>query len=206
MDDDDELATTALYFVAHEINQHPRARLIYSDEDKLDTTGRRTNPHFKSDWNWQLLLAQNYCSHLNAFETKLMKEVGFREGFEGSQDYDLILRCSEKIEPDQIRHIPRILYHWRMSERSAALNLHAKPEARTAAIRAVQEHLDTRGIAATVARSGIGDFQRIHYQLPDEKPKVSIIIPTRDCADMLRACVESLLEKTTYPAFDHPQH
>ncbi len=202
MDHDDELATTALYFLAHEVNEHPDARLIYSDEDKLDTTGRRINPHFKSDWNRQLLLAQNYCSHLNAFETKLIREVGFREGFEGSQDYDLVLRCSEKIKPDQIRHIPRILYHWRMSAGSAALNLQAKSQARAAAIRAVQDHLDRRGIAATVVRSGIGDFQRIQYQLPDEKPKVSIVIPTRDCANILRACVQSLLEKTTYPAFD----
>ncbi|HYR79016.1 MAG TPA: glycosyltransferase, partial [Candidatus Dormibacteraeota bacterium] len=122
LDDDDMLAPAALYFVACEINEHPDAQLIYSDEDKLDTTGRRSNAHFKPDWNWPLFLAQNFFSHLGVFKTDLIKRLGFRAGFEGSQDYDLVLRCAEQIEPRQIRHIPRLLYHWRMSEKSAALN------------------------------------------------------------------------------------
>ena len=202
MDDDDELARTALYFVVHEINKHRDTHLIYSDEDKLDITGRRINPHFKSDWNWQLFLAQNFVSHLGVFASALIKSLGFRSGFEGSQDYDLILRCVERLAPQQIRHIPRILYHWRMSEKSAALNLHAKPQARAGAIKAVQEHLDRKGIAASVTRSGVADFQRIRYHLPNEKPNVSIIIPTRDGLEMLRPCLQSIVEKTTYPSFD----
>ena len=135
MDDDDVLAPTALYFVAHETNQQPGVQLIYTDEDKLDTTGGRTNPHFKPDWNWLLFLAQNFISHLSVFHADLIKSLGFRAGFEGSQDYDLVLRSLEKIRPTQIRHIPRVLYHWRMAQGSAALSLHAKPEARAAAIR-----------------------------------------------------------------------
>jgi O-antigen biosynthesis protein len=202
MDHDDELAPGACYFVALEINQHPEVQLIYSDEDKLDITGRRTNAHFKPDWNWQLFLAQNFFSHLGVFRTELIRTIGFRTGFEGSQDYDLVLRCVEKIEPQQIRHIPRILYHWRMSAQSAALNLSAKPQARDAAIRAVQEHLDRRAIAAEVTSSGDEDFRRVRYALPNEKPRVSILMPTRNRLELLQPCVESILKKTRYPNFE----
>lgn len=202
LDDDDELAPGALYFVACEINEHPDAQLIYSDEDKLDVTGRRTNPHFKSDWNYQLFLAQNFVSHLGVFRTELIKQLGFREGFDGSQDYDLVLRFIEKVSPDQIRHIPRVLYHWRMSAQSAALNFHAKPHARTAAIKAVQEHLERRGIAGGVMSSGNEDFRRVRYALPGDKPTVSLIIPTRDMVEVLRPCLENIIEKTSYPDFE----
>ena len=92
---------SALYFVAHEINQHPDARLIDSDEDKLNLMNQRMNAHFKSDWNWPLFLAQNFFSHLGVFEAELVKELGFRSGFEGSQDYDLVLRCVEKIKAER---------------------------------------------------------------------------------------------------------
>jgi GT2 family glycosyltransferase len=202
LDDDDVLAPAALYFVACEINAHPDARLIYSDEDKLDTTGRRSNAHFKPDWNPTLFLAQNFFSHLGVFKTELIKRIAFRAGFEGSQDYDLVLRCIEQVEPRQIRHIPRLLYHWRMSEKSAALNINAKPHARAAAIKAVEEHLARRKIAAEVTSSGDEDFRRIRYALPNDKPRVSIIIPTRDLVALLQPCVESILGRTTYPNFE----
>jgi GT2 family glycosyltransferase len=202
LDDDDVLASTALYFVAREINAHPEAQLIYSDEDKLDTTGRRCNAHFKPDWNPSLFLAQNFFSHLGVFKADLIKRAGFRAGFDGSQDYDLVLRCAEQLEPRQIRHIPRILYHWRMSEKSAALSFNAKPHARAAAIKAVEEHLARRKIAAEVTSSGDEDFRRIRYRLPNDKPRVSIIIATRDLLERLRPCVESILGQTTYPKFE----
>ncbi len=202
MDHDDVLVETALYFVALEINQHPEAQLIYSDEDKLDTVGRRANVHFKPDWNYQLFLAQNFFSHLGVFKAELIKEAAFRPGFEGSQDYDLVLRCAERVEPAQIRHISRVLYHWRMAETSAALNLGAKPYARAAAIKAVTEHLARRQVVAEVTSSGDEDFRRIRYSLPDEKPRVSIIIPTRDLVERLQPCVESILGQTTYPNFE----
>ena len=202
LDDDDVLASAALYFVALEINRHPEARLFYSDEDKLDIMGRRGNAHFKPDWNPTLFLAQNFFSHLGVFRSELIKEVGFRAGFEGSQDYDLVLRCIEKVTPEQIRHIPRILYHWRMSEKSAALNFNAKPHARAAAIKALEEHLARRQIAAEVTNSGDEDFRRIRYALPNDKPRVSIIIVTRDLVELLQPCVESFLDRTTYPNFE----
>jgi O-antigen biosynthesis protein len=202
LDDDDMLAPTAFYFVACEINAHPDVRLIYSDEDKLDTTGRRCNAHFKPDWNPSLFLAQNFFSHLGVFQADLIKRAGFRAGFEGSQDYDLVLRCAEQVEPRQIRHIPRILYHWRMSEKSAALSFTVKPHARAAAIRAVEEDLARRKVAAQVTSSGDEDFRWIRYLLPNEKPRVSIIIPTRDLIEQLRPCVESILSQTAYSNFE----
>jgi GT2 family glycosyltransferase len=202
LDDDDVLAPTALFFVACEIDTHPEARLIYSDEDKLDVIGRRGNAHFKPDWNYSLFLAQNFFSHLGVFESELIKKVGFRQGFEGSQDYDLVLRCIEQVEPKQIRHIPRLLYHWRMSEKSAALNFNAKPHARAAAIKAVSEHLSRQNITAEVTSSGDEDFRRIRYLLPNELPGVTIVMPTRDLVERLQPCVESILAKTTYPNFE----
>ncbi|HEY1584010.1 MAG TPA: glycosyltransferase family 2 protein [Chthoniobacterales bacterium] len=202
LDDDDLLAPAALYFVASEINAHPEAQLIYSDENKLDIIGRRGNAHFKPDWNRPLFLAQNFFSHLGVFQADLIKRIGFRAGFEGSQDYDLVLRCIEEVAPEKIRHIPRVLYHWRMSEKSAALSFDAKPHARAAAIKALTEHLERQKIAAQVTSSGDEDFRRIRYLLPNEKPRVSIVIPTRDLLDLLQPCVESILEKTTYPNFD----
>jgi glycosyltransferase involved in cell wall biosynthesis len=202
LDDDDILAPAALYFVACEIEAHPESQLIYSDEDKIDIIGRRGNAHFKPDWNSTLFLAQNFFSHLGVFRGELIRKVEFRSGFEGSQDYDLVLRCIEKVTADEIRHIPRILYHWRMSEKSAALNFEAKPHARAAAIKAVTEHLARREIAADVTSSGDEDFRRIRYLLPDEKPSVSILIPTRDLLEHLRPCVESILETTKYPNFE----
>lgn len=202
LDDDDVLVPAALFFVASEINAYPDVRLIYSDEDKLDVIGRRGNAHFKPDWNYTLFLAQNFFSHLGVFRSDLIKKLGFREGFEGSQDYDLVLRCLEEVEPEQIRHIPRLLYHWRMAEKSAALNFNAKPHARAAAIKAVSEHLARKKIAAEVSSSGDEDFRRIRYLLPNDSPRVTIIMPTRDLVERLRPCVESILTKTTYPNFE----
>ncbi|MBA2270124.1 MAG: glycosyltransferase, partial [Chthoniobacterales bacterium] len=121
LDHDDELAATALYFAARELNEHPDAQLLYSDEDKLDQQGRRCDPYFKPHWNPDLFTSQNYVSHLSVFATELVRNVGgFRRGFEGSQDYDLTLRCVEQIAPAQIRHIPHVLYHWRIAEQSTA--------------------------------------------------------------------------------------
>ena len=131
LDQDDLFAEKALAFVAREIEQHPDAGLIYSDEDKLETDGTRSNPFLKTDWNPELFLGQNYINHLGVYRTDLLREIGgFREGFEGSQDYDLALRCVERLSPAQIRHIPRILYHWRAVAGSLAAVVDAKPYAK----------------------------------------------------------------------------
>lgn len=202
LDHDDELAPTALYFAARELNRRPDLQLLYSDEDKLDAQGRRTDPYFKSDWNPDLLHTQNYVSHLSIYGAELLRKIGgFRRGFEGSQDYDLLLRFTEQITPAQIHHIPHVLYHWRIIEQSTASAAAAKPYAHEAAIRAVQEHLDRTGHTARV-EPHYGIYQRVRYPAPPGNPLVSIIIPTRDRVDLLRQCIESIRAKTTYPNFE----
>jgi glycosyltransferase involved in cell wall biosynthesis len=202
LDHDDELAPTALYFVALELNSRSDLQLLYSDEDKLDQQGRRCDPYFKPDWNPDLFTSQNYLSHLSVYCTALVREVGgFRPGFEGSQDYDLTLRCIERIDPLQIRHIPRVLYHWRTAEKSTATFAAAKPYAQAAAIRAMQEHLDRLGIAGAVVPH-YGDYLRVRFPLPADLPLVSIIIPTRDQVSLLRQCLQSIFDKTDYPNYE----
>jgi glycosyltransferase involved in cell wall biosynthesis len=187
LDHDDELAPTALYFVALALNDNHDLQLLYSDEDKLDAQNRRCDPHFKSDWNPELFLAQNFVSHLSVYRTDLIRQLGgFRPGFEGSQDYDLALRCIERISPDQIKHLPWVLYHWRAQE---------------AARRAVQEHLNRKKIAAEVV-PGHSVYLRVKYALPRQSPLVSIMIPTRDHAPVLKKCLRSIFEKTDYQNYE----
>lgn len=191
LDHDDELAEDALAAVACEIARNPGAAIVYSDEDFLGANGMRFNPFFKPDWNPELFLAQNYLNHLGVYRTSLLREVGgFREGFEGSQDYDLALRCVAEVRPEQIRHIPRILYHWRMIEGSLADQPDAKPYARHAARRALNSYLEARGIAARAeACPQNAESHRVVYQLPSPLPKVTVI----SCAQT------DELERTQYP-------
>jgi len=202
LDHDDELAPTALYFVALALNKNRDLQLLYSDEDKLEEHNRRSEPYFKSDWNPELFLAQNFVSHLSVYRTDLIHRIGgFRIGFEGSQDYDLALRCIEQIRPEEIEHLPWVLYHWRAGDQSTASNPTAKPYAQEAAQRAVQEHLKRTGIAGTVVPSH-GVYLQTKYALPNERPLVSIVIPTRDQASSFKKCVYSIFEKTDYPAYE----
>jgi glycosyltransferase involved in cell wall biosynthesis len=204
LDHDDLLPDHALFMVARYINRHPDARMFFSDEDKVAPDGERVEPYFKSDWNPVLMLGQNMFSHLGVFDTALLRQVkGFRPGLEGSQDHDLVLRCSERLRPDQIVHIPHVLYHWRLTPASTAGSIDAKPYAREATLRAVREHLERTGRAAKVEllRESAG-MSRVTFDLPRVKPLVSIVIPTRDGADLLKRCVESLLEKTLYKPFE----
>ena len=204
LDHDDELAEQALFWFALEIQDHPGADILYSDEDKINEQGTRYGPLFKPDWNPAMILAQNYVCHLSLYRRSLVEQVGgFRIGFEGSQDLDLLLRCAEKTRPENIRHIPRILYHWRAQAGSTAADegLEAKPYAWDAGAKAIQDHLDRRGIAATV-KSVIDQYYQVEYALPPVLPKVSIIIPTAWRLDFVRRCLTSVLRDTTYPDFE----
>jgi GT2 family glycosyltransferase len=202
LDHDDELAATALYFVALALNRNPDLQLLYSDEDKLDDQDRQSEPYFKSDWNPELFLAQNFISHLSVYHTDLVRRVGgFRIGFEGSQDYDLTLRCIEQIRPEQIKHLPWVLYHWRMSDQSTAFCVTAKPYAQEAALKAVQEHLERQKIAGTVVPS-FDIYLQTKYTLPRERPMVSIVIPTRDQLLSLQKCLDSIFHKTDYQTYE----
>ena len=198
LDHDDTIPPDALYWVAREIDEHPDAALLYSDEDKLGFDGERTNAYFKCDWNPDLFLSHNLITHLGVYRADIVRDIGgFREGFEGAQDYDLALRFIERIEARQIRHIPRILYHWRMIAGSTAVAAGEKDYAAERARKAVQEHLDRRGVAATVETVPVA-VQRVRYRLPDDPPLASIIIPTRNGEKLVRQCVESIQAKTTY--------
>lgn len=201
LDHDDLLPEHALFCVAEAIAANPDARLIYSDEDKIDEQGVRHNPYFKSEWNADLFLSHNMFSHLGVYHRPLLQEIGgFRLGIEGSQDYDLALRSMEKVPQSSIVHIPRVLYHWRVHAESTAGGAQAKPYAMLAGARAINEHFQRRGIKAEVTFNGYG--YHAEYDLPDDPPLVSIIIPTRNGYELLRQCITSLLETTRYERFE----
>jgi O-antigen biosynthesis protein len=201
LDHDDILAADALFWVAGVINAHPDARMIYSDEDKVDENGCRFDPFFKCDWNYTLFLSQNMFSHLGAYQAVLVREVGgFREGFEGSQDYDLALRCMERVAPAQIKHVPRILYHWRAHASSTAQSVDAKPYAMQAGEKALNDYLGRAGKNARAELIGFG--YRIHYNLPEPLPLVSLVVPTRNGMQLIRNCISSILDKTSYTNYE----
>ncbi len=204
LDHDDLLPPHALYFVAGEIITHPQARLLYSDEDKINERGERFSPYFKCDWNPDLFLSHNLITHLGVYKTALVRELGgFREGYEGAQDYDLALRAIERLRPYQIRHIPHVLYHWRTHSQSTALTPDAKPYAIEAAQQAIQGHLKRSGKSAQVTELyRCHGMLRVRYTLPSSPPLVSLIIPTRNRVDLLRVCVGSILERTDYKNFE----
>ncbi len=202
LDHDDELRPHALLEMAEAIVRQPTLDLLYSDEDKIDERGRRFEPNFKPDWNPDLLLSQNYLCHLTVVRTRLAREVGgFRAGFEGSQDHDLVLRCVERLPGSHIHHVPRVLYHWRAVAGSTALERGAKDYADQAGARAVADHLERTGAGGRVESLSHGHY-RVRWPRPEPPPLVSLIIPTRDCAELLQTCVASLLQQTSYPAFE----
>ncbi|MCX7512887.1 glycosyltransferase [Frateuria hangzhouensis] len=203
LDHDDELHPLALHEVVAALQTHRNWKLIYTDEDKIDPKGRRYDPYMKPDWNYDLLLGHNCVSHLGIYQRELMLQIGgFRKGYEGSQDWDLALRFCERLSPDEIGHVSRVLYHWRAIPGSTSVGVGEKNYARDAGLKAIENHLARIGTRASVQEVGgqPGHF-RIHYQL-DDQPKVSIIIPTRDGLSLLRRCVDSILEKTTYPNYE----
>lgn len=202
LDQDDLLPKHALYHVALEINRFPDVNVIYSDEDKIDNAGNRSDPYFKSDWNPDLFLSHNMISHLGVYRTSLLREIGgFRIGYEGSQDYDLALRCVRVSRPDQIRHISHVLYHWRIHDESTAANPHAKHYAYDAALRAIQDFLFDKPGTRVQHGEFIGTY-RVIYPIPETQPHVSLLIPTRDGRSILKRCIKSILQKTSYRNFE----
>jgi glycosyltransferase involved in cell wall biosynthesis len=201
MDHDDLLPAHALFWVADCIARHPDVKLIYSDEDKVDEVGNRSGPYFKSDWNVDLFRSQNMFSHLGVLSMDLVRAVGgFRKGLEGSQDWDLVLRCMERVEARQIQHIPRVLYHWRVHAESTAKSMNAKPYAAVAGERALDEHFARTNVRAKAEYLGYG--YRVRYALPEALPLVSVVVPTRNSAASLRRCVESITARTAYARYE----
>lgn len=203
LDHDDLLSPYALAEVVLAINRTPNAELFYSDEDKISDDGRvRSLPFFKPDWSPELLLGVNYITHFTVAKAKLVKKVdGLREGFDGSQDYDFLLRATEKAQ--QIVHIPKILYHWRLADGSTAKSVGEKNYADDAGVRALRDAVSRRKIDAEVI--SVPDRPtnyRLKYRLPKKHPLVSIIIPFKDKAQLLDTCVSSILTKTTYKNYE----
>lgn len=201
LDHDDVLTPDALYEVALLLNHHPEADMIYSDEDKMNEYGKRSDPYFKPDWCPDSFLTRMYTCHLGVYRRSILNSIrGFRIGVEGSQDYDLVLRVTEKT--NKIYHIPKILYSWRIHANSAAGGAEAKPYAFLAAKKALSEALKRRGEVGEVQDvPGAIGYYAIRYKITDYK-LVSIIIPTRDMGSILDICLESIFSKSTYPSYE----
>lgn len=205
LDHDDVLSPHALQEVNLVISAQPDVDLIYSDEDKLSDDGQqRQLPFFKPDWSPELLLGVNYITHFVVARKSLVDKIkGLRAGFDGAQDYDFLLRLTEQTTAERIKHIPKILYHWRLADGSTAKEVGQKTYADTAGQRALADAVTRRKIKAEVL--GIADRPtnyRLRYELPTKPPKVSIIIPFKDKADLLKQCVGSIFDKTTYPNYE----
>lgn len=203
LDHDDELHPEALERVLQHLDNNPACDYLYTDEDKIDLDGKHFDVFLKPDWSPERLRGQNYCCHLSVFRTALAQDVGgFREGFEPSQDYDLVLRVTERAR--EIAHIPEVLYHWRAIPGSTATSVDEKPQAFLAAQKAISEHLHRVGIDASVEDGGFG-YHRIVRHLKSE-PRVSVIIPTCGTEKVIfgnrtllvRNLIDSLCSKTNY--------
>ncbi|HEX4864527.1 MAG TPA: glycosyltransferase, partial [Acidimicrobiales bacterium] len=203
LDHDDLLSPFALSEVVTLLNAEPSTDLVYSDEDKVSSDGKvRREPLFKPDWEPELLLGVNYITHFVVARKRLVDQVGgLREGFDGAQDYDLLLRLTE--QTSNIAHIPKVLYHWRSATGSAALDIGEKGFADSAGRRALGDAIERRGASAEVIP--IHDRPanyRVSYSLPRQPPKVSIIISSAGGSASVFRCAESVRKASTYPNFE----
>lgn len=195
LDHDDVLAPCALNEVALVLASGP-ADIIYSDEDKIDENNVRYEPHFKSDFNFELILSHNYISHLGVYKRSLVEKVGgFRLGYEGCQDYDLVLRCLAESNVSKIKHIPKILYHWRAIEGSTAQDASQKSYTSLAGLKALKDAVYKIDNQWTVEIADLPNTYKVNRPII-KTPLVSIIIPTKDQKDLLESCVDSILLKT----------
>jgi GT2 family glycosyltransferase len=208
LDHDDELTPDALLEVAELLNAHPDTDVVYTDEDKLDFDGTHVEPFFKPDWSPEYLNSTMFLGHLVVYRQRIVDEAGrFRSEFDGSQDYDIALRVTERT--GRVRHIARVLYHWRKTQGSAAGGADAKPWGLQAARHALVDHVARLPMRATVEDQPGNGFWRVRYEIVGT-PTVTVIIPTagtiRDTPagprDMPLACLRSIVERTDYPNYE----
>src|SRR3990172_1592736 len=201
LDHDDMIAPFALYEVVKRLNDEPSVDFFYSDEDKIPAaSGERYAPFFKPDWSPDTVLSYNYLCHFAVIRKAVIEKAGgFREGYDGAQDYDLFLRVVQNT--NKVRRIPKVLYHWRAASGSASAELMAKPYALDAARRAIAGYMKGRGVDAEVSDGLFPTSYRVRYKIRPSQ-KVCIIIPTKDKVHLLRQCVTSIIEKTDYKDYE----
>ncbi len=199
MDQDDLLTPDALSQVALAIGNHPDGKLFYSDEDKINDHLEFCHPHFKGGWDPELILGQNYISHLGVYLTDRVRACGaFREGFEGAQDHDLVLRYTEGLSSGEIVHIPAVLYHWRIHDSSTASSVDAKPAAVIAGVRSVKEHLERTGVAGEVERIEGCGLYRVRRKLEQPAPLVSLLVDLGSAVDLWPSISKALFGNSDY--------
>lgn len=200
-DHDDLLEPDILFEYAKAINDDPQIDMLYCDEDKLAQDGRYTEVHLKPDFNLDLLRNNNYICHMLCVRSSLLAELepNTKEN-DGAQDHNTTLQVAERTS--HICHVPKVLYHWRIIEGSTSATADAKSYANDAGIKAVSDHLKRVGCEAEVVRSKYSFNYDVRYAVPHPTPLVSVIIPTCDHVKLLRSCLESILEKTTYGNYE----
>lgn len=203
-DHDDELTPNALFECVKALNKNRDVKVLYSDEDKMSMDGHKFfQPHFKPDYNPDLLCTVNYICHLFVVDRKVIEQVGtLRKEFDGAQDYDFIFRCIEAVSPEEICHVPKILYHWRCHEESTAENPESKTYAFESGKRAIEEHYRRTGIDAEVYQGEFLGLYRTRFHR-DHDPLISIIIPNKDHIDDLKRCMDSIDQKSTYKNYEY---
>lgn len=199
VDNDDTIDKDAMYYMVKALNQNEEYDLLYSDEDRIDFSNDRCKPHFKPNYSIDTLMSLNYISHLTMIRKSIIDQLGgFRSEYDGSQDYDLILRVTEMT--NRICHIPKILYHWRETSTSTASYLGNKDYTKDASLHALQDALKRRNIKGEVIKNPYCSAYLIRYE--HTNPLVSILIPMRDYVDLTKKCIDSIYEKTNYKNFE----
>jgi GT2 family glycosyltransferase len=200
-DHDDLLVPVAIEVMLMEA-QRTGAHLLYSDEDKIDDFGRFSDPAFKTSWNYRMMLSVNYICHFVMAKKELVRFVGpFNSEMDGAQDHDYLLRVSEHVSPEQIVHVPHIIYHWRKTATSTSTGAGAKHYAVAAGVNAVSRHLQRLGRGAEVRDLADTTFYKIDWLINDE-PKVRIVVPFKEQIPMTRLCIELILERTEYQNYE----
>jgi len=203
LDHDDELTPDALTWIIWALKQNPEAQWIYSDEDKISTKNSFHSPYFKPDYSPEHLLSIMFTCHFSVYSAEIIRKVeGLREGFDGSQDHDLALRLSEIVPKEKVIHIPRILYHWREIPGSTASNNFVKPLAAINGLKAVVQALDRRSLKANVKSYPTSPTLYTFELKPSSFPKVTVIIPTKNCLSILKKCIDSIRMRTDYPNYE----
>lgn len=197
LDHDDLLAPDALYECVKAVNSNPGTDIVYTDEDKIDMEGKHHfDPHFKPDFNPDLLRSNNYICHFFTVKREIAEKIGgFKSAYDGAQDYDFIIRCTEQSE--KIVHVPRILYYWRAHPASTALNQDSKQYAFDAGIRVLEDYYARKGIPVEVSHGASPGIYRTVYGL-EQEPLVSVLIPSKDNREDLDQCLRSILERSDY--------